>query len=667
MRILLFITLLLFGTEVCGQSKEGSMLFSTGERPTFLKKYQSRFHLPQDTPWIKGIKKDKKAFYLDQLYASNMIVFGDPVSDYCTKLLNEINPNEYSVYLFRSDKVATFSDSTNIFVTTGLISRLTNEAQLAFFLAREVRVIENQTNPLLEKTESKISIDRMVSELSTYSLEINLLLDQEVYSFLKEKKLYSDSEIISALDVLKYQNRPFYEYSFDINYFNSRHSYIPESKFFILHKPNPEDYDFKSEFPQLLKRINELQAETSNSINFLFDKEDFKNVVNIARHESVVLSVLKANFLKAVYEVYVLEKLGYSSALLDKLKASAWWGFINQEIGSINPKKYTQYEISDSKGATFMRFIRMQPRPAQITIALRTLYDLSLSNPESQAIARMYDDLVLIAAESDDFEIKSFYKTDLLSAIKQFNLKDSLNPKDNELLDIKSQELRAKGVDSVNYHLFMIPDLVKSDVFQEKYDVYKTGSLKPVNQLPSSIAIADFSLVKYKRKKVKQIEDREELLQGAFQTAEEVTDVSISDFSSSEDNYNLSYLINTVFIQNYFYNNYRNKVDSPFSDELSSLMKLTDSEVVGVCVFEHAYEPRYKPFHLLGLLGVTLPYIIPEIFYSGNKTIFSSLYFNADNGVTEGLVYNRFRDPYSNYIIEHSFAESILITYSKDD
>ena len=106
---------------------------------------------------------------------------------------------------------------------------------------------------------------------------------------------------------------------------------------------------------------------------------------------------------------------------------------------------------------------------------------------------------------------------------------------------------------------------------------------------------------------------------------------------------------------------------SPFSEEISNLLNTCDTEVVGVCIFEQSYEPKYRPFHLLGLLGITLPYIIPEFFFSGNKTIYSSLYFNVVNGTTEGLIYNQFNDPFNKRIIQDLFLKSLLNTFPKHD
>lgn len=659
-------------THVFGQNKSGenSLLFSNGKNPEFLEKHTSRFFIPQDSPWIKGIKKDKKAFYLDQLYASNMIVYGDPVSNYSTELLKNITSEDYSVYLVRSNSVATFSDSLNIFVTSGLISRLSNEAQLMFFLAREVEILKGEYQPLFTKTESKISLGNTINELSIYSEEDEIKLDQQAYNLVKSKKLYSETEILSAFDVLKFQNRPFYEHSFDIQYFNNEFTYIPESKFFLLQKKNPKEYDFEKEFPSLVNRINQLSKnnELPSTFTFLNAVDDFKNIVHIARQESIVLNILEANFSNAIYEVYVLEKLGYSSAFLDKLKASSWWGYVNQIVGNIQTEQYNAYEISDSKGAVFMRFLSMQSREAQITLGLRTLKDLTDAYPESKAISRMFDDLVSVASKSSEFKLETFQETGLLSEIKNVQVKDSLDKRDQAFLDAASQELKSKGVDSANYHLFIIPDLVKSESFQEKYKMYKLDSVQEMNVYPSSIAMTDFSLVKFKKKKLVAINenDKKEIVQGAYSIANKETSIAINEFNSS-DSYNFNYLVNTVFIQNYHFNNYSESVNSIFSDEIANQLTSASSEIVGISIYEHAYEPTYRSFYLIGLFGVTLPYVIPEFFYSGNKAIFSSLYFDASNGTTKGLIYHRINDPFNERIIQNSFLESILITFPKND
>lgn len=669
MRLLIFSIFFYIQIQALGQIHNSniSLLYSKGNPPEFLTEYVSRFYIPQNNLWIKGIKNDKKKFYLDQVYASKMVVYGDPISQYCTELIKEITPNPYSVFLVRSDAVATFSDSSNIFITSGLISRLSNEAQLMFFLSREIEVIKGSYKPIFEKPESKVSLNNTISELSTYSKEIDIELDKKSYDLIKNQGLYTNEELTSAFDVLKFQNRPFYEYSFDIKYFNSEHSYIPKSKFFLIHKPNPEFYSFEKEFPQLTNRINNFESSTEPPTNFTFlkNKKEFVQIVNISRHESVGINILKADFLGAIYGVYLLEKLGHNSPLLDKLKASAWWGFINQHAGNIQLKNYTPYEISDSKGAVFMRFLRMQTKPAKIALGLRILKDIKTQYPESKAISRMYDDIISIAAESKEFELDSFYKTDLLTSIEQFHLNDSIQS-NKDLLDTDTQLTNAKGVDSVNYHYFLIPDLMKSSSFIEKYNSFKNPKKRDTKKSPTSVSITEFSLVNYKKNKIKQIDDSNEIIDGAYEIANSKTDIQVSKFTSA-DQYNLNYLINSVYIQNYHYNNYKKTLHSPLSDEISKLLSTCKSDVVGVCIFEQAFEPKYRPFHLLGLLGITLPYVIPEFFFSGNKTIYSSIYFNVINGTIERLIYDRFNDPFKKRIIQDSFLKSLLITFPEHD
>lgn len=660
MKKLIYFCLFFISLNTLSQSQDKYPLLAQGETPTFLAAYKTRYFIPEKEPWIRGIKNDHKQFYLDILYSSNAIVFGDNVSAYCNELLSNFSDSAPNVYLVRSDKVATFSDDENLFITVGLISRLSNEAQLMFHLVRELEIFRDGQIQQFKDGLKKRSLDFAVMQLSNFEHDFNSKMDERALSLISAKNLYTKGELQSVLNPLKYQNRPFYEYSFDISYFNSDKSYIPESDYFLLRKAKPKKYDYRNEFPDLKKRVGNI-GKPSASITqktFLLNKDRFLKIVTTCRYESIRLNLLHANFISAIYEIYILEQLGLSSRELDIMKASAWWGVVNQSVGNIDPKKYTRYESSDSEGALFMLYLKTKSKLAKISMALRITQDIRQLHPESQSVERMFHDLIEIASKMEDFELSNFHDAGLKETIKKYN-EDPRSEK-NALLNVESQVLESEGIDSINYYYFLIPDLVKDEKFNATYNAYKNNSVQKSDVKVNGLSLVDFDIRKYKHKKIKKLKSAPKTVSKSIELVQNKTGIQTDTAEITQETaYNLSYLMNALIMQNYWYNNYKEPFHAVFSDDFVNLSNHIQTDLLGSFVYEHAYEPRYKPFHLLGLAVVTLPYIIPEIFFSGNRTIASSVIIDSKTGETIQLTNRRYRDPYSSLMVQQAFLDEI--------
>ena len=98
-----------------------------------------------------GSRKEKSKFYemsnfgVDQLLQSGMVCFNDTISRYVENVLEEIRfanrsiPLDIRVYTVKSTVVNAFTtDQGIIFINTGLLAQLENEAQLAFILCHEI-------------------------------------------------------------------------------------------------------------------------------------------------------------------------------------------------------------------------------------------------------------------------------------------------------------------------------------------------------------------------------------------------------------------------------------------------------------------------------------------------------------------------------------------------
>jgi len=96
-------------------------------------------------------ERDERIFYeginyaVDDLMHSGYVVFGDSLSTYIQEVANKLLRKdkelrkELRFYVLKSNSTNAFSTAQGIvFVTTGLLSQITSEAQLAFILAHEI-------------------------------------------------------------------------------------------------------------------------------------------------------------------------------------------------------------------------------------------------------------------------------------------------------------------------------------------------------------------------------------------------------------------------------------------------------------------------------------------------------------------------------------------------
>jgi beta-barrel assembly-enhancing protease len=184
----------------------------------------------------------RKRFYtgihsaIDGILQSEVCVFGDPLSLYVKDIAKNLLKDdretykELRFYTLKSNETNAFStDQGIIFVTTGLISQVSSEAQLAYVLAHEIAHYKRKH--VLERFKQKTVLKNAnYYELSTYSKERELEADSDAIELYK-KAGYEEALIEPTFDVLMYSYLPFDEVRVPENFFNSKAFYVPTFKF----------------------------------------------------------------------------------------------------------------------------------------------------------------------------------------------------------------------------------------------------------------------------------------------------------------------------------------------------------------------------------------------------------------------------------------------------
>ena len=644
-----------------GQDKT-SVLEAKGEMPEFLSQNAKDVYFVPDLASWQYVKKPDKHSSLDLIYSSNMIVFGDPISEYCTALLQKIRPAGKQVYAVRSNAVGTFSNERgDLFVTTGLISRLSYEAQLAFFLFRESELQQYEPSRVHYKNAGILTLEKLITLIGT-SYTDQEVKEAEKAAFTTLRTFgYTEYEIASAYDLLLYKEAPFYEKQFNWAHFNTGYVFIPKTEYTSVINPKPQLYAPEKIYPDLVTRRSHLMTGYSKPSDLvptvLVDSSALYESIRQGRMESVNLRIMSADFVTALYELYILESFGTSGDYLDLMKATAWWGIAKDRSREITKADFTEYEVSDNEGAYFSRYIKKQSTPVVLSMAFRYVYDGLKKYPESRSYTNMLNDLVRMAQKTGDFPLRKFHKYDYA------HLTDSLsgisgNGLNNEFVDRQNQQINVSDT-LKSYYLYLLPDFVSDDKMIQLFgDSVKAAE----NYSDRVLEYATFSFRPYKKGRTVNEKKKEKLSIDRLNNDLSASNITINKTSgtSTLDEYREKYWINYTIFQNYYYNRFTSPVLPVKSDAISGMKTSGADHLLGIGIYNHAYRPQLRSFHLLGLAGVTLPYIIPELFFRGHKTQIILFVFDPKTGDMIDSSNRKYNDSFSYLNIQNDILNSSL-------
>lgn len=310
-------------------------------------------------------------YFIQQFLTGGKVLFGDEMTNYVNKVAhnlleksgNEALKSKFKFYVLRSNIVnAICMPDGSIFITVGLLSQMENEAQLAFVIGHEMQHFLSQHGKEsfleLEKLKAeynrgRIDFESAVSSLSAHSREHEIESDNGGFDIFK-KAGYATSEAEKMLMVLQYSHLPFDEKKIDATIFNSERYIIPNSYFdfsdvFSSIEDDSERDDSKSSHPNIKTRITNVnEKEGSEGISSYFDKNEFKYIQTKARFENQYLNILNRQFVKAVYESYLLKSKFPNNKYLDECIAKSLYAIAKQKEQKISNERNDSYKQGNS-------------------------------------------------------------------------------------------------------------------------------------------------------------------------------------------------------------------------------------------------------------------------------------------------------------------------------
>jgi hypothetical protein len=374
----------------------------------------------------KKDKKRKKNFALESNFAitdmmmSGRVIYGDALGDYVNKIADLLLKDdkklrkELRFYILKSTVANAFSTNQGmIFITTGLIAQVENEAQLAYIISHEIVHYTKKHNyeqfkkreAILSKAgrSSTVTIEEKLRSLYKYSKNNETEADEKgMELFLKTK--YNPYAAISSFDVLLYSYLPYDIIEWKPSVFETDYYKFPENytdmKLTEISADEDED-DEQHTHPNIGKRKTNMvtmleneEADSNGKSWYLVSKEEFTRVQKIARFELASLYIKSGNPAKAYYIAYLLDNTYGANTFTDKIKAMSIYSLSHHLTHDDNLNDYgcddDDYEGDVQLLAKF--FSKLKDKEFSI-LASKYLYEMSIKYPGDNQLQRMRDQI----------------------------------------------------------------------------------------------------------------------------------------------------------------------------------------------------------------------------------------------------------------------------------
>lgn len=444
---------------------------------------------------------------LNNAFYSGDIIYGDEISNYVREVAANLLKTDQKLlkklrfYTIKSNEVNAFSTAPGIiFVTTGLISQLSSEAQLAFILSHEIAHYEknHSYNEYIHlKKAGKIKRRDQVLKLSQFSKEQEFEADEAAIKRYYDLG-YSREDLLGTFDILMYSYLPFDEIVFPNDYFNTDQFYIPLSRINkeIKEITAREDYnDNYHTHPNIKKRKEAIQLSLEKysqwgKTHFILDEKTFREAVQTCRFEDVRTNLIQGNPFNALYSIFLLERLHPNNLFLAHMKAGAWLSI--QQTGHIIHERFDNPKI-EGESSKLSKFLKQAKRIELATIGLRILYDLKNKYPDDAYFESTYNNYLKELSTTTYFELSKFQKLNYHQAASEAlvkknepvstSIKDSVKTdgdKYSRIREKRETQQTTVAFDSTEYAIYGISDIILDSVFIKTFKALraKNDSIK---------------------------------------------------------------------------------------------------------------------------------------------------------------------------------------------
>lgn len=370
------------------------------------------------------------SYHINRLTSNGRILYGDPITRMVERIADTLLKDypglrgELRFYTVKSSSVNAFATGQGmIFVTTGLVAQVENEAQLAYVISHEIVHYYRKHNMEVLTRRIKNSDDeaeQMANFLKYHyrSREMENEADSLGLRLFYIGSPYDKRVTDGVFDVLQYAMLPFDEVPFDTTYFNSPYYRLPSHYF--LEKVAPissrDDYpDSLNTHPNIKKRrarTGDILSHYEGGSAFVVTTPDeFVHLQGLARFECIRQNLIYSNYTRAFYDCYVLQRQYPNNAFLARSMAQALYGIAmyktyyntNSIVGN-----YRQYEGEVQQ--VYYLFSKLTAAEATL-VAMREVWKMHRLYPDDPQLSAMGRDLLLALRDKHSLSRASFAAT----------------------------------------------------------------------------------------------------------------------------------------------------------------------------------------------------------------------------------------------------------------
>ena len=370
------------------------------------------------------------SYHINRLMSNGRILYGDPITRMVERIADTLLKDypelrrELRFYTVKSSSVNAFATGQGmIFVTTGLVAQVENESQLAYVVSHEIVHYYRKHNMEVLTRRIKTSDDeaeQMASFLKYHnrSREMENEADSLGLRLFYIGSAYDKRVTDGVFDVLQYATLPFDEVPFDTCYFNSPYYRLPSHYFLkeVAAISSRDDYpDSLSTHPNIKKR----RARTGDILSHyqggsqyvVTTPEEFARLRELARFECIRQNLIYANYTRAFYDCYVLERQYGDNAFLARSKAQALYGIAMYKTYYNTNSIVGNYKSQEGEIQQLYYLFRQLTAEEATLLAVREVWKTMQTLPGDPQLEAMGRDLMVALRDKHSLSRASFAAT----------------------------------------------------------------------------------------------------------------------------------------------------------------------------------------------------------------------------------------------------------------
>jgi hypothetical protein len=394
----------------------------------------------------------QSSYYVNELMTSGRVIYGDPISCMVERVADTLLHDypelrkELRFYTVKTPAVNAFATGQGIiFVNTGLVAQLQDEAQLAYILSHEIVHYLKKHNWEQITIQDKSNSRNVRKEVSSFlrmhnrSREMENQADSLGLLMFFMPSAYNTDVVNSVFDVLQYSYLPFDELPLDSTFFATQ--YYKLSGDYFLKKVDPitatDDYDdSKSTHPNLLKRrtlAEDIIAQNTHKGTkhyVVTTPEEFANLRTLARFECIRQCLIANDYPRALYDSYVLQKQLPNNLFLKKTLAQSLYALSRYQTERADDELVDNYKNYEGELQQAYYFLHKVKGDDLAILALRQVWKAHQADPTDTRLTSMASTLAVDLADHYHLSASSFADTyDTTSMVVDTTVSEQQNTK----------------------------------------------------------------------------------------------------------------------------------------------------------------------------------------------------------------------------------------------